>query len=307
MIKNRIAVSICLVLCLTLIGGCGNHGRKSENGTFIYYVDMDESSLVKEEYEMQEESAESLVSKMLDKMMETTDSIDYKSVFPGDVKVEDWSLDDEKLDLFFNQAYQDMSGSEEVLLRAAVVQTLCQIPEVSCVMFYIQEEPLKDSEGKQIGYMRPDDFIQNTGSAIHSYQKKKIELYFGNKKGDMLIEEEVNIRYNSSTSIEKAIVEQLIQGPDSSGVYPVISPETKVIGVSVKDGICYVNLDENFLNNFYGTDPKIIVYSIVNSVVEGGNANRVQISVNGESDIQYMDRVDLSKPLARDLDLVEDN
>ena len=102
-------------------------------------------------------------------------------------------------------------------------------------------------------------------------------------------------------------MEQLIKGPSSDKGKPVIPPETKVLGVSLKDSICYVNLDEGFLNNAYVLNPRLTVYSIVNSVIDGGNSSRVQISINGESDIKYMDSIDLSKPLSRDLDIVEES
>ena len=66
------------------------------------------------------------------------------------------------------------------------------------------------------------------------------------------------------------------------------------------------NLDEGFLNNTYTIDPKITIYAIVNSIVDGGASSQVQILVNGESDITYMGTVDLSKPLSRDQNLVEE-
>lgn len=301
--KNMVLV--CLALCL-FTDGCQKRRQDPVEGTFIYYVNLDGNSLVKEEYEIESKSTDQAIEQILEALDENTESIDYKSVFPGEVHVEQWERNDDKLDLYFNQAYEDMNSTEEILLRAAVVQCLGQLSDVSCVMFYVDQEPLKDSDGKMVGYMHPEDFIQNTGSAIHAYQKGKLKLYFANKKGNKLVEKEVNVRYNRNTSVEKVIVEQLIKGPSDTDVFPAIPPETNVIGVSVKDGICYVNLDENFLNNVYGADPSTIIYSIVNSVVEGGNASRVQISVNGESDISYMGQIDLSKPLSRDLDLVEE-
>ena len=87
----------------------------------------------------------------------------------------------------------------------------------------------------------------------------------------------------------------------------MIPAETKVLGISIKDHICYVNLDEGFLNNTYVIDPELTVYAIVNSIVEGGSTSKVQISVNGKSDIQYMEKVDLSKPLSRNLEIVEED
>ena len=120
------------------------------------------------------------------------------------------------------------------------------------------------------------------------------------------MQEEVSVRYNSNISTERLIIDQLIKGPAGDGLQPVIPPETKVIGVSVKDAVCYVNLDEGFLNNTCVTDPQLTVYAIVNSIVDGGACSQVQISVNGESNLEYMGSVNLSKPLSRDQDFVED-
>lgn len=79
------------------------------------------------------------------------------------------------------------------------------------------------------------------------------------------------------------------------------------MGVSVKDHICYVNLDEDFLNNTCPVDPRLTIYAIVNSIVGAGNVSEVQISVKGETDLKYMSSIDLSKPLSGDLTLVEGN
>ena len=49
----------------------------------------------------------------------------------------------------------------------------------------------------------------------------------------------------------------------------------------------------------------IIVYSIVNSLVELNSVNNVQISINGDSNLKYRNEIDLSTPLIRNLDIVE--
>ncbi len=50
--------------------------------------------------------------------------------------------------------------------------------------------------------------------------------------------------------------------------------------------------------------PEVTVYSIVNSLVEGTEAQMVQITINGETDKKYMEAVDLSQPLKENEGLV---
>ena len=72
-----------------------------------------------------------------------------------------------------------------------------------------------------------------------------LNLYFSNEDGTKLVSEKINDVHYSST-YRKLIVEQLMRGPASSKAQATIPKDTKLLGVSVKDGICYVNLDSTF-------------------------------------------------------------
>ena len=63
-----------------------------------------------------------------------------------------------------------------------------------------------------------------------------------------------------------------------------------------------------FLAQDYQVSPELVVYSLVNSLVDNGDGEvrAVQISVNGESDISFRNTVDLSRPFERNPDLVEE-
>ncbi|MEZ3485481.1 MAG: GerMN domain-containing protein [Lachnospiraceae bacterium] len=312
MLQNRkIYMTLCIALmgiCVGLLAGCSKGKEPGKNDTFVYYLNTEGTALVKEVYKFEKDRTKEAVGDVLREMKKEPDSIDYKSVFPKKVQVEDWTLTDEAiLDIHFNEEYGRLKPSEELLLRAAVVQTLAQIRGIEYIDFFIGDAPLTDSAGETIGYMSEDDFLQYRGSSLHLYQLGKVKLYFSNGEGSRLLREEVSVRYSNNMSIERLIVDQLIKGPSMNGLHPVLPPETKVIGVSVKDTVCYVNLDEGFLNNTFAGDPKVTVYAIVNSIIDGGTCSQVQISVNGDSNIEYMGSVDLSKPLSRDLDLVEES
>ncbi len=104
--------------------------------------------------------------------------------------------------------------------------------------------------------------------------------------------------------MEKLVVEKLIEGPKSENVYPTINPETKIVSVTVKDGTCYVNLSSDFLTQPYNVTSEVTLYSITNSLVELPNINKVMISVNGETNISYREKVSLNQAFERNLDLL---
>lgn len=304
--KKTKYISVCLILCVLFLAGCKNNDEQMVEGTGIYYLNTEGTGLVKEKYKIKGDSVEEQITGILNDMQKNTDTIDYISPFPEGVEIEEWKYKSNLLNIYFNAEYNQMNASSEILLRAALVQTLVQMEDVRYISFYADGEPIVDSRGNEIGYQNADDYVQNIGSTLHSYQKGELKLYFVNAETQKLKSENVSVRYNSNMSKEKLIVEQLIDGPDSSGLQATFPENTKILGVSVRDGICYVNFDVDFLTTPVAVDPKLTIYSLVNSVVEGGNATKVQILVNGEANVIYQETIDFSQPFSRDLDMLEE-
>lgn len=296
----------CLVLCVLFLAGCGNDEEQMVEGTGIYYLNTEGTGLVKEKYSIKGEDTKEKVKLLLEEMQKQTDCIDYNSPFPQDVTIEKWELKGSMLDIYFSVNYNKMEPYTEVLLRAAIVQTMTQIQDVEYVSFYAAGQPITDDSGYEIGYQSEEDFVQNIGSTLHSYQIGELKLYFADEEGKLLVSEKVSVRYNSNISMEKLIVEELIEGPMSSELQATFSDKTKVLGVSVRDGICYVNFDNSFLTNTVALDPNVTIYSLVNSIVEGGVAAKVQILVNGETNVKYQETVDLSQPFSRKLEMIKE-
>ena len=304
--KKMKYVVLAFVLCMLFLTGCGNNEEREVEGTGIYYFNTDGTGLVKEKFKIRGDSAKEQIEYVLEELAQETDSIDYNSPFPKDVEIEKWEIHGSMVDIYFNVNYNKMDPATEVLLRAAIIQTLTQIQEVEYVSFFAAGQPITDDSGAEIGYQSEEDFVQNIGSTLHSYQKGELTLYFADKEGKKLVGEKVSVRYNSNMSMEKLIVEEVIEGPMSSELQPTFSDKTKILGVSVKDGICYVNFDENFLSSHMSLDPNMTVYSLVNSLVQGGVATKVQILVNGETNVKYHETVDLSQPFSRNLEMIKE-
>ena len=296
---------ILLLTIPLLMVGCREQQQVDESGYRIWYINQDETCLKYENKELQSKNEEGLLREMMEVMRETPTDDELKPVIPEDVTLLDFDFEHNQLYLDFSPEYKKMPKVYEVLCRAAIVRTLGQIDGVEYVDFQVNGEPLTDLEGKEIGLMNEDQFIENAGEEINAYKTADLTLYFSNKAGDKLVGQRVAMEYNSNISLEKLIVEQLIAGPPFEGAYPTIPSETKLLNISIKDKICYVNLDEGFLGTGYNVIESIPVYSIVNSLIENTDAQKVQISINGESNRMFRESINFDTIFEKNEGLIE--
>lgn len=296
---------ILLLAIPLLMAGCRKQQQVDESGYQIWYINQDETCLKYENKELQSKNEEGLLREMMEVMRETPTDDELKPVIPEDVELLDFDFEHNQLYLDFSPEYKKMPKVYEVLCRAAIVRTLGQIDGVEYVDFQVNGEPLTDLEGKEIGLMNEDQFIENAGEEINAYKTADLTLYFSNKAGDKLVEQRVAMEYNSNISLEKLIVEQLIAGPPFEGAYPTIPSETKLLNISIKDNICYVNLDEGFLGTGYNVIESIPVYSIVNSLIENTDAQKVQISINGETNRIFRESINFDTIFEKNEGLIE--
>lgn len=293
-----------MVCCLLLGMTACKKEEPQEDVMSVYYVSNSETKLEKHDYSLQATETEAQLEELFTMLGSVSIKQEYKPPLTYGFQIESYELNDGKLMLHMDEKYKDLSVIQEVLVRAAIVRTLTQLPEVSFVAFRINDEPLYDAVGKMVGWMNADQFIENAGNEINTYQEVQLKLYFANEAGTGLIETTRTKEYNTNISLEKLIVEELIKGPNGEGIFPTINPETKVANVTVKDNICYVNLDESFLTQIYPVTPEATIYSIVNSLTGLNNVKKVQILLNGETNVIYREKLDLSTYFERNLDII---
>ncbi len=293
-----------VLLCLGM-AGCSGQNEEEESGYRIWYIKKDETRLAYEYREMRAENTEGLLNEALEFLREEPEDENYKPPLPEDVRIESYEIEHNQLYLNFSVEYMDMLKVYEVLCRAALVRTLCQIPEIDYIGFRVADQPLMDLRGKAIGLMNEDQFIENAGEEINAYRTADLTLYYTNETGDKLVSQRVPMEYNSNISLEKLIVERLIDGPPYEGAYPTIPANTRLVSVSVRDGICYVNLDAGFLETGYNVTESIPIYSIVNSLIRNTDAQKVQISIDGETNRIFRESISFDTIFERNEELVE--
>lgn len=287
-LKKKIGIGLLVVLGIMLLASCGKE-KKSVSGDGIYYMNSEETTIEKEPYQIKEKDAEKAARAMLKALSKAPEDVEMKPVISKRVKVLGFEVQEGKITVNFGGGYYEMGAVREVLCRAAIVQSLVQIDGIESVAFEVEGNPLTDKEGQVVGSMRAEDFIKNTGSVLHSYEKTNLTLYFGNEEGTALVPELLEeVRYNTNLSTEKLAMERLLKGPTSGKLQPVLDSKVRLIGTSVKDGICYVNFDDTFLQQESRMDPALQIEALVRSLMENGKEIRaVQILVNGKSDQSY--------------------
>lgn len=302
--RKYMLISLCLFFLTAIscfVTGCD--GKTQESAYHIEYLNKDKTRIIKMPYVPEASDTNNMIREFLAVLSSDSDNVECRKPIPSDVEVTNFSLDGVLLTLHFDADYARMNAVEEVLCRAAVVRTMTQIEGVDCVAFYIGDTPLTDAKGELVGSMTADSFVENPGEQINSIQNTTLTLYFSNENGDGLVKEvREDVYYSSNVSLEKLIMEQLLEGPTISGAKSAIPEGTKLVTVSVVDGVCYVSLDEVFKNQNYKINEAIVIYSIVNSLSELPTINKVQISVNGDTSGVYRDNFALSDMYVRNLD-----
>ena len=276
---------LILILCLTVGGltGCGD-SSESEEGTPIYYISSEGTKLETHSFPIEGTTVDSKVQQMLEYLAQTPENLSYQAPLSMGFQILTYSFDSGKLTLDMSIDYYNLSPVTEVLVRAAIVRTLCQITGVGYVRFTVAGETLLDNAGEAVSWMNDSLFISNDGNAINTYESARIRLYFATEDGTRLVSAYREKYYLTSMSKERFIVEEMIAGPSGqiSGIYATISPETDIISVNTRDGVCYVNLDADFLTAYNNVSTEVAVYSLVNSLTDLSYVNKVQILINGE-------------------------
>lgn len=306
--KTYLFILIC-ILSMCFFPACG----KDENydGYYIFGIDANETKVSYEKYTPSSKDTNGLITEFLDRMSNEQENMHMKKAIPDDVIIDNYVLSEEgNLSVYFNSSYGNYTGVLEILRRAAIVKTLCQIPGITGVQFYVAGQPLTSSNMEAVGIMYSEDFIDNTGGETNYKQNATLNMYFSSNKGTALVELPVEITYDASIPLEQLAIEQLMKGPYSiegvnkKTVLPTIPEGTRLNKVTVKENTCYVDFSSEFLNKRKAITANVAIYSVVNTLVELPTVNKVQFSIDGEQVLEYSDTVKFGEPFERNLDLV---
>ncbi len=307
--KRRYGLLLLLIGLLSL--GVVACGEKEQEGTpvEISYLNKSETKIVPELHYLQGMTTKEMIVEVLTLLGAVPENKELEATLPGSINIVNYAYEGTQVTVALGEKYKELPKTTEVLTRAAIVRSLTSIPDVNYVMITVNGEPLLDTMGNAVGIMTADMFIDYAGQkSTDSYAQAKIRLYFANETGDGLIAINRSLAFNmdiSNISMERLVVEQLLAGPASDESYPTINPSTKLLSITVKDGVCYLNFSKDILTPINNVTSDVTIYSIVNSLVELSNVNKVEISIEGNKELKFRDKYELTTLFERNLDLVQ--
>ena len=297
-----------LLAVLAALAGCSGNGEtEAPSEYFMYYLSLEANKVVENAYEPEASSRDEMIQEFVDRLNETPEGEDYQRLMPKDVKIDSYSLEDSTLILTIGGDYEQMERPREVLVRVGLVRAFTQISGVDRVQIVTENGELKDSAGNVIGAMTRESFVENAGSEINNYQYTTLTLYFANETGDKLVPETRSVYYSTSVPLERVVVEQLVKGPAEEGHYAVLPSDTNILSVTTSENIAYVNFDNTFMNGTMSVVQEIPIYALVNSITTNCPVQRVQFSIDGESDVTFRESMKLNQFYERDLSYLEEN
>lgn len=311
--RGKRFISACLLLVLaTAVFLAGCHKDKAtvtpgEGEVVIYYSNASCSRLISKIYTPQHEQTVELARELYAKMQEGGYE-DTITAVAADITISDISLSGNTMSIALQGPWDTMRAPNRMLFLAAVTRTLTQLKDVDGILFTMNGEALTDESGNMMGVLRSASFVDNAVDNPEDYREAVIALYFANEAMDGLVKVERTVVYRSSSSMERIVVEQLLRGPEDSGAKASLPNTASLLSINVRDGVCYVNFDSKFITEVLGSYDYVPVYSVVNSLTELPNVDKVQISINGSSETGFQrDILSFAIPFTRNMKYVEES
>lgn len=289
-------------MCL-FFSACAKGGA-DKRGIRIYYLNKADYGIKEQEYVPEANDRDRIIEELIAKLCVQPKEMTLRAPISG-FRLLSSETKGRIVTLNFSGEYYDLSAVEEVLTRTAVVNTMCSFAEVDGVYFLVEGEAFHDADGEEPGVMEPSQFIYNSYTEMRNYERVRLHLYFAGETGDRLVDAFRTVVYNSNMPLERIVLEQVILGPNGSFAYPTVNSETRVINVTTRDRCCYINLSSDFLYGQPGVTAQTAIYSIVNSLCELPSVESVQISVEGNADVTFMESISLMGSFSMNRDIVE--
>lgn len=296
---------LCLLLAFIMLftSGCFLMSGTEAESVKLYYPLKGNAGLDTENREIQYKDAKSKYANTLEELLKgPSDSSKFETGISKDTKVLGIEVKGENLTVNFSKEFSAFSGSmHEAAVVSSVVDTMLQFKELKKVKILVEGQDLIAPSGEPYGFMEFIDF------SIGDMVEKEITLYFADSQAMHVVPEKRTIFVNKDISdgeFFRIVLEELIKGPNTENLYRTIPEGVTVEYVEVEGDLLKVDFSQEMHINHWGgaAGESMTIYSIVNSLTEFENINRVMPTVDGGP--MSIEHMVVEEPLTRDESMI---
>ncbi len=278
------------------------------NTVTVYFYNTTQEKLVAESVISEKNIREATDEEMIDAVINALSRGPLVTSVPINFQmpVKGYQLNDKIVSIWFNDEYSKLSTPNQIITRASLLYSLTELDFVEGVVFYAGDSEIVNGNGEPIGTLTRRSLLTGVIDPKPPTNIKLITLYFAKQNSDKLYKETREIHINDKTPLEKYIVEELIKGPRSNDLMAIIPKDTK-IDVKTESGVCQVDFSAEIKSKqFSSTKSKeLLLYSIVNSLTELNNIQKVIFLVDGKKQSEFTIDIDLSESFERNEEIIE--
>lgn len=278
-----------------------------KNQIYAFFVNTNRTDVFPVPYTLEGTGMAEVVEGIVQYMANENGTMSYQTPIPTGITYLHTEYDEvqDSVKLSFQVLYDTINAESLLFFKTCVAWTVLQLEEVESVSISLTDLANPDVEtAVTVETFDRDSFAMNFGDRSGYKQTDTIVLYFADENGESLKEYQQTVEISNTTSLARLVVESLINGPELEGYTATLSDEVKINNISVNGGICYVDLSDEFYDTSNPLKNEIIVYSVVNSLVDLPTVNKVQFLKNGEMQPFFRETMPFDIIFERNLDII---
>lgn len=302
-----------LMATTLLLTACSSGGEVpiqetiEETGLNVYLMNSTNDALVEVNVKVDKSSTVAQLNDVLDMLYKGDGEGSYLGTIPKQDLVTGYEVKGNGVKIQLDVSYEMLDNVSRLICRSSIIKSLTAIDGIDFIEFYVGGLPLKDDSGKVYGPFYPKDIITVSEVLDEEIIARDMVLYYPSGDGNGLIQVKETLDFPSSTTVERVLIESLMNVPTGLAAVSPIPEGTSVKNVHTKDGICYVDFNEAFRINHYGgsTGEMLTVYSIVNTLTELPNISRVQFLIEGDITESFKGHLDFSQLFEYNIEIID--
>ena len=159
-----------LLAGVLLLSGCGQWQKSQKESAYhLYCLDKTGTTLVQEPYEPKEGTDQKLIKELVDALQEKPAKDGNQALLSNGISIKTYTLENGLLTLNLSGEYGELARPQEVLVRAGLVRTFVQVPEVERVTLLIERGSVK-------GFQRTRDRNDDGGQLSGKFRKGNLSV-----------------------------------------------------------------------------------------------------------------------------------